>query len=79
LIRDGVSDEDLNMTMLTYAFERPSPSSEGGDVVQTGAGNARRAMIKQFFLCALGALTATVILAGIIALETAFYLRALID
>ena len=62
------------MTMLTCAFERPSPSSEGGDVV-----NARRAMIKQFFLCALGALTATVILAGIIALETAFYLRALID
>ena len=66
------------MTMLTYAFERPSPSSEGRDVVKTGASNARRTMTKQFFLCALAALTAGVILAAIIALETAFYLRALI-
>jgi hypothetical protein len=67
------------MTMLTHAFERPSPSSEDQDVVKTGARNARRAMIKQFFLCALAALAAGVILAAIIALETAFYLRALID
>jgi hypothetical protein len=67
------------MTMLSHAFQRPSPSSEGQDVVKTRAGNARRTTIKQFFMCALAALTAGVILAAIIALETAFYLRALID
>jgi len=36
-------------------------------------------MIKRFCLCALTALTAGAILAAIIALETAFYLRTLID
>ena len=67
------------MSILMHAFERPPASSDSRDVVKTAATNARRAMIKQLFLCALGTLTATVILAGIIALETAFYTRALID
>ena len=67
------------MTMLMHAGARPPASSDSRDVVKTAAVNARRAMIKQFFLCALAALTAGVVLAAIIALETAFYLRALID
>jgi hypothetical protein len=36
-------------------------------------------MIRQFFRCTLAALAAGAILAAIIALETAFYMRALID
>jgi hypothetical protein len=65
--------------MLMHAFERPPASSDSRDIVKTAAANARRATIKQFCLCVLGALAAGAILAGIIALETAFYLRALID
>jgi hypothetical protein len=67
------------MTMLMHAVGRPPASSDSRDVVEAAAANARRAMIKQFCLCALAALTAGVILAATIALETAFYLRALID
>ena len=67
------------MTILTTAFERSSPSSGGREVGKTGVANTRRAMIRQFCLCALAALTAGAILAAIIALETAFYLRALLD
>jgi hypothetical protein len=67
------------MTMLMHTFERPPASSDSRDVVKTAAADAHRAMIKQFFLCALAALVAGAILAAIIALETAFYLRALID
>jgi hypothetical protein len=67
------------MTMLLHAFEQPPASSDSCDIVKTVATNARRAMIRQFCLCALGALGAGAILAGIIALETSFYLRALID
>ncbi len=67
------------MTILTTAFERSSPSSGSRDVVKTGVANTRRAMIQRFCLCALAALTAGAILAAIIALETAFYLRALLD
>jgi hypothetical protein len=67
------------MTMLMNAFERPPASSDSRDVVKTAATNARRAMIRQFFRCTLAALAAGAILAAIIALETAFYMRALID
>jgi len=67
------------MTILTTAFERSSRSSEGRDVGKTGVANARRAMIQRFCLCALAALTAGAILAAIIALKTAFYLRGLLD
>ncbi len=69
------------MTMPTYVFDQPQPShsSAGRDAVQAGVGNPHRAMIKRFCLCALAALTAGAILAAIIALETAFYLRTLID
>jgi len=67
------------MTMLAHAFVRPSDSSDSRHAVKTAAANARRAMIKQFCLCALAALVAGAILAGIIALETVFYMRALID
>jgi hypothetical protein len=67
-----------NMTMLMNTQESPSRSS-AGDVVNTGAANKHGGMFRQFCLCALAALGAGAILAGIIALETAFYLRTLID
>jgi hypothetical protein len=67
------------MTMLMNTYERPSRSSGSGDVVNTAAANGHGGMLRQFCLCALGALGAGAILAAIIGLETAFYLRALID
>ena len=67
------------MTMLMNTYERPSRSSGSGDVVDGAAVNRHGGMIKQFWLCVLAALGAGAILAAIIALETAFYLRALID
>src|SRR5258706_170585 len=68
-----------NVRMLMNTYERRSRSSRGGDVVNTVAANGHGGMIRQFCLCALGALGAGAILAAIIGLETAFYLRALID
>ena len=68
-----------NVTMLMNTYERRSRSSRGGDVINTVAANGHGGMIRQFCLCALGALGAGAILAAIIGLETAFYLRALID
>jgi hypothetical protein len=65
--------------MLMNSYERRSRSSRGGDVVNTVAASGHGGMIRQFCLCALGALGAGAILAAIIAFETAFYLRALID
>jgi hypothetical protein len=77
---NGLSDKGIsNMTMLMNTYERRSRSSRGGDVVNTAAANGHGGMIRQFCLCALGALGAGAILAAIIGLETAFYLRALID
>jgi hypothetical protein len=58
--------------------ERPSRSS-AGDAVNTGAADKHGGMFRQFCLGALAALGAGAILAGIIALETAFYLRTLLD
>jgi hypothetical protein len=67
------------MTMLTHAPHRFTPSSDGRENLKTGAAGRHRAMIKQFCLCALGALAAGALLAAIIALETVFYVRALIN
>jgi hypothetical protein len=67
------------MTMLMNTHERPSRSSRSGEVLATSAANGHGGMIRQFCLCALGTLGAGAILAAIIGLETAFYLRALID
>jgi len=76
----GLSDKGIsNMTMLMNTYERRSRSSRGGDIINTVAANGHGGMIRQFCLCALGALGAGAILAAIIGLETAFYLRALID
>jgi hypothetical protein len=66
------------MTMFMNAFE-PAPHATGSRDGVTPVANARSAMIRQICLCALGALAAGAILAAIIALETAFYLRAMID
>jgi hypothetical protein len=67
------------MTMLTNAFERPSHASGNRAGVETGAANVHRAMIKRFCLDVLGILAAGAILAAIIGLEAAFYVRTLID
>jgi hypothetical protein len=67
------------MTMLTSAFERPSHAPGRRDTVEAGAANVRRAIIKRFCLDALCIVAAGAILAAIIGLEAAFYVRGLID
>jgi hypothetical protein len=66
------------MTMLMNAGEKNSRSLRSGNVSNV-ASKGDDGMLRQFCLCAVGALGAGVILAAIIGLETAFYLRALID
>jgi len=67
------------MAMVTHVLERPSHPSKRQSVVNAHAPHAYGATFKRFCLCALAALTAGALLAAIIALETAFYLRSLID
>ena len=67
------------MATVTHVLERPSHPSKRQSVVKAHAPRAYGAMLKRFFLCALAALTAGALLAAIIAVETAFYLRSLID
>jgi hypothetical protein len=67
------------MATVTHVTERPSHPSKRQSVVKARAPRAYGAMFKRFFMCALAALTAGALLAVIIAVETAFYLRSLID
>jgi hypothetical protein len=67
------------MAMVTHTFEQPSRSSKAQGVGGSHAPPAYRAAIKQFCICTLAALAAGALLAAIIAAETAFYLRSLID
>jgi hypothetical protein len=67
------------MAMVTHVPERPSHPSTRQSVVKAHAPHAYGAMFKRFFLCALAALTEGALLAAIIAVETALYLRSLID
>jgi len=67
------------MTMLTNAFERRPHASTHGDGVATATANLHRATFRQFCLEATGVLAAGAILAAIIGLEAAFYVRTLID
>jgi hypothetical protein len=67
------------MAMVTHTFEQPSRSSERQGARDTHALPAHGGAIKEFCLCALIALAAGALLATIIAAETAFYLRSLID
>ena len=67
------------MATVTHVLERPSHPSKRRSVVKAHAPHAYGAMFKRFFLCALAVLTAGALLAAIIAVETAFYLRSLVD
>jgi len=60
------------MSMLTNAFASRSLNIAGADAVSES-----REMIKQFCLRALGVLSAAALLAVIIGLDTAFYVRTL--
>ena len=66
------------MATETHIFEQPSRSSERRRVRDTHAPIAHSGAIKEFCLCALVAMAAGLLLAVIIAVETAFYLRSLI-
>jgi hypothetical protein len=65
------------MAMVTHVLERLPSKCRG--TVRTQAPRAYGAMFKTFCLCTLTALTAGVLLAAIIAVETAFYMRSLIN
>jgi hypothetical protein len=68
------------MTMLIHTrgpLERTPRSSVGRKTVRTGLAAARSATIKRFCVRALAVLAAMGALAGIIALEAAFYLSRL--
>ena len=67
------------MTMLANSFEQPLHPSRSRDIVEADAATTDRAMIKKLLLRALGVLTAGVLLAAIIGLDTAFYVRTLVD
>ena len=67
------------MAMVTHVLERLSHSSKRRSIVRTHASHAYGAMFKRFCLCTLAALTAGVLLAATIAVETAFYMRSLIN
>ena len=79
LTRIALTVEQLEGLPSFLAAERPSHPSKRQSVVEAHAPRAYRAMFKRFFLCALAALTAGALLAAIVAVETAFYLRSLID
>jgi hypothetical protein len=65
------------MTMLTNIFGRPPHASRRQDVVEADAANDSRETIRQFCRRTLGVLMAGAILAAIIGLDAAFYVRTL--
>jgi hypothetical protein len=67
------------MAMVTHGLERLSHASTRRGTVRAQAPRAYGAIFKTFCLCTLAALTAGVLLAAIIAVETAFYMRSLIN
>lgn len=67
------------MAIVTDTFEQPSRSSEPQRVRDTHAPPAHGGAIKELCLGALVALAAGALLAAIVAVDTAFYLRSLID
>jgi hypothetical protein len=67
------------MAMVTPVLERLSHPSKRRGIVRTYTPHAYGAMFKRFCLCTLAALTAGVLLAAIIAVDTAFYVRSLIN
>jgi hypothetical protein len=64
------------MTMVTRTIAPSWRPSEGGDAVKAGTPDRHGATVKIFCRCALAALTAGAMLAAIIAIDAAFYLRS---